>query len=66
MAKPQKIVLITGAARRIGADIARTLHDAGYGIVLHYHQSEEDAANLTKTLNKHRPDSAWMIKADFQ
>ena len=66
MAKHQQIALITGAARRIGADIARTLHDAGYGIVSHYHQSEEDAANLTKTLNKHRPDSAWMIKADFQ
>jgi len=66
MAKPQKIALITGAARRIGADIARTLHDAGYGIVLHYHQSEDVAVNLTKTLNNLRPDSAWMIKADFQ
>ena len=66
MAEHQKIALITGAARRIGADIARTLHDAGYGVVLHYHQSEEDAVNLTKTLNKLRPDSAWMIKADFQ
>ena len=66
MAKPQKIVLITGAARRIGADIARTLHDAGYGIVLHYHQSEDVAVNLTKTLNNLRSDSAWKIKADFQ
>lgn len=66
MDKHQKIALITGAARRIGADIARTLHDAGYGVVLHYHQSKEDAANLTQTLNKLRPDSAWMIKADFQ
>ncbi len=66
MAKPQKIALITGAARRIGADIARTLHDAGYGIVLHYHQSEDVAVNLTKTLNNLRSDSAWMIKADFQ
>ncbi len=66
MAKHQKIALITGAVRRIGADIARTLHDAGYGVVLHYHQSEDVAVNLTKTLNKLRPDSAWMIKADFQ
>ena len=66
MVKHQKIALITGAARRIGADIARTLHDVGYGVVLHYHQSEEDATNLTKMLNKLRPDSAWMIKADFQ
>ena len=62
----QKIALITGAARRIGADIAKTLHEAGYGVVLHYHQAEEDASNLTKMLNKLRPDSAWMIKADFQ
>ncbi|MFT5425647.1 MAG: pteridine reductase [Gammaproteobacteria bacterium] len=66
MAKQQKIALITGAARRIGAEIAKTLHQAGYGVVLHYHRSEEDAANLTMALNKLRPDSAWMIKADFQ
>ena len=66
MVKHQKIALITGAVRRIGADIARTLHDAGYGVVLHYHQSEDVAVNLTKTLNNLRPDSAWMIKADFQ
>jgi len=66
MAKHQKIALITGAARRIGADIARTLHDAGYGVVLHYHQSEADASNLIKTLNSLRADSAWMIRADFQ
>ena len=66
MVEHQKIALITGAARRIGAVIARSLHDAGYGVVLHYHQSEEDAANLTRELNMLRPDSAWMIKADFQ
>ncbi len=66
MAKQQRIALITGAARRIGAEIAKTLHQAGYGIILHYHQSEKDAANLTKALNRLRSDSAWMIEADFQ
>jgi len=66
MAEYQKIALITGAARRIGADIARVLHDAGYGVILHYRKSEEDAENLTNSLNKLRSDSAWMIYADLQ
>lgn len=66
MSQPQKIALITGAARRIGAAIARTLHEAGYGIILHYHQSEDEARNLVQTLNNLRAGSAWMMKADFQ
>ena len=66
MAKYQKVVLITGAARRIGAEISRTLHSAGYGVVLHYHQSENDAENLVKTLNNLRANSAWKFKADVQ
>ena len=66
MTDPQKIALITGAARRIGADIARTLHAADYGVVLHYCQSEDDAGKLKDSLNNIRADSAWMIKANFQ
>jgi len=62
----QKIALITGAARRVGANIATTLHQAGYGVVVHYRQSKDEAANLVKSLNEQRTDSAWAIQADLQ
>lgn len=62
----QKVALVSGAAHRIGAEIAKTLHAAGYGVVLHYHHSETAALNLAKELNHIRVDSAWTMQADFR
>jgi NAD(P)-dependent dehydrogenase (short-subunit alcohol dehydrogenase family) len=42
--------LITGAGRRIGATIALTLARAGYSVVLHAHNSREDAERLAATI----------------
>lgn len=53
-----KVVLITGAARRVGADIARTLHAAGVDIFIHYRASCDAAAALADELNRLRPHSA--------
>jgi len=61
----KKNILITGAARRIGASCARLLHDQGFNILLHYRSSEEDALRLCDELNQKRPDSARSIKADL-
>lgn len=61
-----KVALITGAARRIGAAIARTLHDAGMNVILHYNASEEEAIHLSDELNAIRPNSAMAIRADLQ
>lgn len=61
-----KVALITGSARRIGAEIARKLHDAGMNIVLHYNSSEEEAVNLSNELNKKRNHSAFPVRADLQ
>lgn len=61
-----KVALITGAARRIGAEIARTLHSEGLNIVLHYHASEEAAAQFCKELNHERKHSAIAIRANLQ
>lgn len=61
-----KVALVTGAARRIGAEISRKLHEAGMNIVLHYNTSEEDAAALCAELNQIRPDSAVVIRADLR
>jgi pteridine reductase len=53
-----KVVLITGAARRVGAAIARKLHAAGAQVVIHYHRSAADAQALAAELNATRPASA--------
>ena len=60
-----KTALITGAAKRVGAQIARTLHDAGYDIIIHYRSSEQAAKNLCKELNEERHDSANCLQADL-
>lgn len=65
--KPENspVALVTGAARRIGAVIARTLHAAGYDIALHYRQSDADAATLRAELEGIRPDSVLPLPMDL-
>lgn len=65
MSNNQKVAFITGAARRIGAEIARILHEAGWNILLHYHCSEKEAYKLSQELNLKRLDSVYLIKADL-
>lgn len=60
-----KIALITGAAKRIGAKIAQTLHDKGLNVVIHYRHSQQEALALCQKLNNIRPDSAVTIAADL-
>lgn len=60
-----QVALVTGAARRVGAAIARRLHAAGAGVVIHYRGSEGDAAKLEEELNALRPRSARRVKADL-
>jgi pteridine reductase len=60
-----KVALVTGAARRIGAAIAASLHAAGAGIVIHYRGSEKDAKRLAKLLNADRAESAIAVHADL-
>lgn len=58
-------MLITGAAHRIGAEIARTLHENGANLIIHYRHSAENAERLTDQLNNSRPDSAVSLRADL-
>ncbi len=60
-----KVALITGGARRIGAIIARTLHQASYNVVLHYRNSRADAEGLAWELNAKRNDSAFIVQGDL-
>lgn len=59
------VVIITGAARRIGATIAQRLHQAGFRVVVHCHTSQAAAAALVQNMNRHRPDSAVVLTADL-
>ncbi len=60
-----KTVLITGAARRIGAVIAAALHARGARLAVHYRSSKADAEALVARLNAARPDSARAFQADL-
>jgi len=60
-----RYVLVTGAARRIGACIAETLHQRGCEVFLHYHTSADAVGALAQTLNGLRPGSARLVQADL-
>lgn len=59
--KMNKVVLITGAAKRIGKALSLAFHDAGYSVLIHYHRSAEDAEALCKQLNQRRENSAHCL-----
>jgi len=60
-----KTILITGAAHRIGAHMARTLHDQGANIVLHYRNSKTTAEALQNELNSLRAGSVFLVQGDL-
>jgi pteridine reductase len=60
-----KAVLITGAARRVGATIARTLQSAGANIMIHYRSSTDEARALARELNTLRGGSAALVSGDL-
>src|SRR3954469_1246257 len=60
-----KVVLVTGAVKRVGAAIARRLHRQGAVLMLHYRSSERDAQALQAELNAARPNSVALIQADL-
>lgn len=65
MTSIQHTALITGAARRIGACIAETLHQRGCNVFLHYHSSRDAVDALADKLNTLRPASATPLQADL-
>ena len=60
-----QVALVTGAARRIGAEIVRVLHSQGMNIILHYHGSSQAAEHLAGELNDLRADSVIPVSFDL-
>lgn len=58
--------LVTGAARRVGAAIAETLHHAGAGVIVHYFNSAADADALVGRLDAERAGSALTAQCDLR
>lgn len=61
----EKVVLVTGGAKRVGAAICRRLHAQGAKLVIHYRSSLDEARALQLELNDNRPDSASLAQADL-
>ena len=60
-----KVAVITGAGRRIGAALARKLHSLNYTVLVHCNRSRQAATELVAELNQRREFSADCIVADL-
>ncbi len=60
-----KIALITGGAKRIGAQIVKTLHSNNYDVIIHYRNSNKEAQELATLLNNKRTNSATIVHAEL-
>ena len=65
MSATRRVVLITGAARRVGAAIARRLHVDGHDLALHYRASSSDMQALVDQLESARPGSTLALQAEL-
>lgn len=62
MSLENQVVLVTGAARRLGKAIAQTLAQAGMRVLVHYHRSRDEAYALAHDLGNH----ALALQADLR
>lgn len=58
----KRVALVTGSAKRIGAQLVRRLHAEGLRVILHYNGSEQAAQTIANELNSIRKDSVTIIQ----
>jgi pteridine reductase len=61
-----RVVLITGAGKRVGAAIAQHCHQQGMRLAIHYRESAQQASILCDSFNQQRQDSAIALGADLR
>lgn len=61
-----KVVLITGAGKRVGAAVARYCHQLGMRVAIHYRDSAQQATTSCDRFNQELQDSAVAIGADLR
>jgi pteridine reductase len=61
-----KVVLITGAAKRVGATIAQHCHQLGMRLAIHYRESAQQASTLCARFNQQRQNSALALATDLR
>ena len=61
----ERVAIVTGGARRIGATIVRTLHQRGLRVLVHCRNSQDEAEALISALNAARPGSAAIVTAEL-
>jgi pteridine reductase len=65
MTASRPVALVTGAAKRVGAEIANVLHGAGFDVALHYRSSSRDVEALQRRLEERRAGSTLLLQADL-
>ena len=61
----KKTIFITGAAKRIGKEIALCFSEMGWNIIIHYNSSKNDAQVLADEINGKNPDSAITVQGNL-
>ena len=59
------VVLITGAAKRIGAELARLFSSKGFACIIHYNNSKKEAENLARLLNENSPARCYTVQGNL-
>ena len=60
-----QVILVTGAAKRIGCEIINVFHSRNFNVIIHYNKSAAEANRLYENLNEKRSKSAFLVQGDL-